>query len=174
MSDLHFVDACTDEHFKAMSLIHALGWRDTYVGYVPNEYMAREITDDRWVTFFREDYEISRCNGLLLYRGSTPVGCLNYGKARNQEPGCEGWGELYSFYVHPDERGKGYGTMLMEETTQRLKFSGFEGCYVYVLTENKRAREFYATHGFRWDGTHIDIPFPPDAICVDLRYTKVL
>ena len=29
MEQLHFVDACTDEHFRAMSLIHALGWRDT-------------------------------------------------------------------------------------------------------------------------------------------------
>ena len=30
MENLRFVDACTEEHFRAMSLIHALGWRDTY------------------------------------------------------------------------------------------------------------------------------------------------
>ncbi len=47
MQNLTFVDACTDEHFRAMSLIHALGWRDTYVDAVPADYMAREITDDR-------------------------------------------------------------------------------------------------------------------------------
>ena len=52
MSTLRLVDACTEEHFAAMSLIHAMGWRDTYVGYVPADYMAREITDDRWVKFF--------------------------------------------------------------------------------------------------------------------------
>ncbi len=28
MDQLRFVDACTEEHFKAMSLIHALGWRN--------------------------------------------------------------------------------------------------------------------------------------------------
>ena len=28
--------------------------------------------------------------------------------------------------------------------------------------------------GFAWDGTHEDIPFPPDTICVDLRYTRSL
>ncbi len=27
MDELRFVDACTDEHFQAMSLIHALRWR---------------------------------------------------------------------------------------------------------------------------------------------------
>ena len=68
MSALAFVDACSDEHFRAMSLIHALGWRDTYRGYVPDDYMAREITDDRWVPYFREDYQTGRCRGLLLYR----------------------------------------------------------------------------------------------------------
>ena len=46
MDKLRFVDACTEEHFRAMSLIHALGWRDTYVNAVPADYMAREITED--------------------------------------------------------------------------------------------------------------------------------
>ena len=69
MKDLRLVDACTEEHFRAMSLIHALGWRDTYAGYVPDDYMAREITDDRWVEVFRENHETGTCHGLLLYRG---------------------------------------------------------------------------------------------------------
>ena len=29
MEKLRFVDACTDGHFRAMSPIHALGWRET-------------------------------------------------------------------------------------------------------------------------------------------------
>ena len=82
MSALAFVDACSDEHFRAMSLIHALGWRDTYRGYVPDDYMAREITDDRWVPYFREDYQTGRCRGLLLCRDGEPVSCVNYGPAR--------------------------------------------------------------------------------------------
>lgn len=172
LENLHFVDACRDEHFEAMSLIHALGWRDTYVGYVPDEYMAREITDDRWVKFFREDYETGRCHGLLLYRNNTPVGCINHGPARNQEPGCEDFGEIISFYTHPAERGNGYGGQLMEEAVRRLGAAGHKHAYVYVLKENEKARRFYTAHGFAWDGTHTLIPFPPDAICVDLRYTR--
>ena len=186
MDPLRFVDACTDEHFRAMSLIHALGWRDTYVGYVPDDYMAREITDDRWVPFFRADYETGRCHGLLLYSGDTPVACLNYGPARveNYNAGTsdatfpndayEGWGEIISFYTHPDHRGRGYGGALMEEALRRLKAAGHENAFVFVLRENERARRFYAAHGFAWDGTHADIPFPPDAVCVDLRYVRSL
>ena len=183
---LRFVDACTQEHFQAMSLIHALGWRDTYVGYVPDEYMARVITDTRWVPYFREDFETGRCHGLLLYRDDIPVACINYGPARvGPSPrhsslvqfdsrGYEGWGEIISFYTHPRERGKGYGGMLFEEAVRRLKTDGYPDAFVFVLRENEKARRFYARHGFSWDGTHADIPFPPDAVCVDLRYTKHL
>ena len=28
------------------------------------------------------------------------------------------------------------------------------------------------TQILNWDGTHAEIPFPPDAVCVDLRYVR--
>ncbi len=183
---LHLVDACTDEHFRAMSRIHALGWRDTYVGYVPQDYLDREITDERWVSVFRENYVSQNgCHGLLLYRGETPVACINYCPARQvnyntgeichfQNEGYEDYGEIASFYTHPAERGRGYGGILMEEALRRLKAMGHKRAFVFVLRENQRARKFYAAHGFAWDGTHNDIPFPPDTVCVDLRYVREL
>lgn len=186
MEQLHFVDAHTDEHFRAMSLIHALGWRDTYQGFVPDDYMAREITDDRWVEVFRRNYKTQNgVHGLLLYRGESPVSCINYCRARttNYNTGdiCTfdnaayaDWGEIASIYTHPAERGKGYGGALFEEALRRLKDDGFERAFVFVLRENEKARRFYAAHGFVWDGTHADIPFPPDAVCVDLRYVGEL
>ncbi|MCM1440643.1 MAG: GNAT family N-acetyltransferase [Roseburia sp.] len=183
---LRFADACTDEHFRAMSLIHALGWRDTYADALPADYMAREITDGRWVDVFRKNYEEQNgVRGLLLCRRDTPVSCLNYCRARttNYNPGdiCTfdnaayaDWGEIASFYTHSAERGKGYGGLLLEEALRRLKADGFENAFVFVLRENEKARRFYAAHGFTWDGTHAEIPFPPDTVCVDLRYVRKL
>ena len=185
MEELRFVDATTEAHFMAMSRIHALGWRDTYVGHVPQDYLDTEITDDRWVEVFRKNYqEQSGVHGLLLYRGNEPVSSINYCPARkvNYNPGGTGvfdnkgyedFGEIASFYTHPDERGKGYGGILFEEALRRLKADGFQKAFVFVLRENEKARRFYASHGFTWDGTHTDIPFPPN-VCVDLRYVKVL
>lgn len=185
MDELRIVDAVKEEHFIAMSRIHALGWRDTYKDHIPVDYMEREITDDRWVSVFRENYRAGNCKGILLYRGSVPVSCLNYCPARqvNYNPGeiCRfdnaayaGWGEIASFYTHPAERGKGYGGILFEEALRRLKAEGFQNAFVFVLRENEKARRFYAAHGFTWDGTHADIPFPHDTVCVDLRYVRAL
>lgn len=183
---LTFVDACTQSHFHAMSLIHALGWRDTYRGHVPDDYLDREVTDTRWVPYFQEDYETGRCHGLLLYQGDTPVSCITYGPARvGPSPrqsslvqfdsrGYEGWGEIVSFYTHPQHRGQGYGGLLFERAVQCLRELGHRDAFVFVLRENLAARRFYTRHGFAWDGTHADIPFPPDTMCVDLRYTKRL
>ena len=181
---LQFVDACREEHFRAMSLIHALGWRDTYVGHVPQDYLDREITDDRWVEVFRENYESQNgCHGLLLYRGATPVACINYCPARkmNYNPGevCqfhnegyEDFGEIASFYTHPAERGRGYGGLLFMEACRRMKGSGFTNAFVFVLRENEKARRFYSAHGFTWDGTYTEVPFPHNTVCVDLRYVR--
>ncbi len=185
MEPLHFAEARTDEHFRAMSLIHALGWRDTYADAVPADFMAREITDDRWVEVFRQNHEEGIYQGLLLYSGDTPVSCINFGPARieNYNPGTvctfdnggyEGWGEITSFYSHPACRGKGYGGLLFDEACRRLKEAGFRNAFVFVLRENEKSRRFYEAHGFSWDGTHADIPFPPDTVCVDLRYTRAL
>ena len=182
---LCFVEAEKEEHFAAMSLIHALGWRDTYKGYVPDDYMSKEISDDRWTAVFRTNFETRVCHGLLLYRGDVPVACINYCRARKSNyntgevcsfdnTGYEDWGEIASFYTHPAERGKGYGGLLFEEALQRLKEMGHRYAFVFVLRENERARKFYSAHGFVWDGSHTDIPFPPDAICVDLRDTRIL
>lgn len=182
---LRIIEACTEEHFRAMSLIHALGWRDTYVDAVPADFMASEITDDRWVDVFRKNWKDKAYTGLLLYRGNTPVSCINFGPARmeNYNPGevCkfdndayEGWGEITSFYTHPDERANGYGAILLEEACRRLKENGHKNAFVFVLRENEKSRRFYERNGFAWDGTHADIPFPHDTICVDLRYCRKL
>ena len=187
MSRLHFEEARTEEQFAALSLIHALGWRTTYAGAIPADFMAREITDDHWVPYFRENYQLGRARGLLLCREDVPVACLNYGRARTENFSAgvkEGsdfpngayadWGEIISFYTDPACTGRGYGSVLMEEALRRLRADGYLNCYVFVLRENEGARRFYARHGFAWDGTEEHIPFPHDMTCVDLRYTKQL
>ena len=185
MSELRFVDACTEEHFIAMSAIHCRGWRTTYPGFVPDDYLRNVITEDHWVPFFREDCETKRCNGLLLYENDQPVACCTYGPIRSgasprqsadlviNSDNYPGWGEVISFYTEPARTGSGFGSLLLEEALRRLKAAGYPGCTLFVLQENQGARRFYERHGFSWDGTVQLVPFPHDMICHDLRYTQL-
>ena len=185
MPELWFVDACTEAHFAAMSAIHCRGWRAAYPGYVPDDYLKEVVTEERWVPFFREDYATKRCKGLLLYENDQPVACCNYGPIRNGpsprqseelviDSSCyEGWGEVISLYTEPARTGLGYGGLLLEEAVGRLKAAGHPGCALFVLRENTGARRFYERHGFAWDGTVQEVPFPHNMVCHDLRYVKI-
>ncbi|HIY22137.1 MAG TPA: GNAT family N-acetyltransferase [Candidatus Flavonifractor merdigallinarum] len=176
MAELRLVEATTPEHFRTMSAIHARGWRKTYPGYVPDDYMRDVITDDHWVSIFAANRAAGHWQGLMLYRGDTPVACCTYGAGRNQGPEgprYAGWGELWTFYTDPAHTGQGYGGLLMEAALDRLRAAGYTQCFVLVLRENEGARRFYARHGFHWDGTQVEIPFPPQ-VCIDLRYTQAL
>ena len=86
MNSLRIIDACTEEHFAAMSRIHARGWHAAYPGHVPDDYLRDVITEDHWIPFFREDYATGRCRGLLLYDGENPVCCCTCGPVRLGRP----------------------------------------------------------------------------------------
>ena len=183
MKQLHLVDACKAQHFRDMSLLHALGWRAAYRSSIPADYMAREITDSRWVPVFRRNYEEGVYHGLLLYDGDTPLCCATYGPARVDQsagdtvcnfssPDLAAWGELVSLYSHPDHWGEGCGSIVIEEILRRLSAAGYPGCFLYVLRENDRARRFYEKHGFVWDGHALNVALTPDTTLSDLRYRK--
>lgn len=185
MEQLHIVDACREQHFRDMSLLHALGWRAAYRDSIPADYMAREITDERWTSVFRQNYREGVYHGLLLYKGDTPLCCATYGPARVDHaagdticnfssPDLASWGELVSLYAHPDFWGQGYGSIVMEEVLRRLSAAGYPGCFLYVLRENDHARRFYEKHGFTWDGRSLAVTLTPDTILTDLRYCKEL
>ena len=183
MEQIYFDYACEERHFRDMSLLHALGWRTAYRDSIPSAYMAREITDERWVPVFRQNYAEGRYHGLLLYAGDTPLCCATYGPARVDQsagnticdfssPDLADWGELVSLYAHPDHWGQGYGSIVMEEVLRRLGTTGYPGCFLYVLRENDHARRFYEKHGFAWDGHSLEVALTRNASLTDLRYRK--
>jgi GNAT superfamily N-acetyltransferase len=187
MENLHFVEAVTPEQLLLMSQLHAMGWRTAYRGMIPSEYLDHHIREDGWVDRFQRRYAAGEAHGLLLYRGEKPVCCISYGDVRTdpnvlggvlelgpESLDCAGWGEIHSFYAHPEETGRGYGSLVVEEVLRRFREEGRPGVCVFALRENAGACRFYEKHGFYWDGAQLPIFYPPDAVCVDLRYVQVL
>ena len=171
MNSLRIIDACTEEHFAAMSRIHARGWHAAYPGHVPDDYLRDVITEDHWIPFFREDYATGRCRGLLLCDGDTPVCCCTYGPVRlgpspRQSEGLvihgeayRGWGEIISFYTDPACTGRGYGSVLMEEA-RAVSGRRLPRTATVLSCGRTRGPPLLRPARLAWDGTEEHIPFP--------------
>ena len=62
----------------------------------------------------------------------------------------------------------------MEEVLRRLSGQGYLQVFLFVLREMKTPAASTKKWGLPGTGPTTDIPFPPDTICVDLRYTRSL
>ncbi len=134
------------EDIRDISRIHALSWKSAYKGIVPQPYLDG-LKEDFWVsgfsTWIKEDVLTAR----LIFDNGSPVGCIAYGKSRDES--LPDWGEIISLYLLPEYFGKGYGRSLILSALEDLKQSGYENICLWVLKNNRRAREFYEKIGFK-------------------------
>lgn len=63
-------------------------------------------------------------------------------------PLSEGTGELETLSVHPDERGRGTGTALLDAVREHLRAANVTELSLHVLPTNADAIRFYNRHGF--------------------------
>ena len=61
-------------------------------------------------------------------------------------------GELYTLYVTPAHWSTGAGRALTDAALDGLRVAGYRRVVLWTLTENARARRFYAKAGFAPDG----------------------
>jgi ribosomal protein S18 acetylase RimI-like enzyme len=61
-------------------------------------------------------------------------------------------GELYTLYVSPAHWSTGAGRALTDAALDGLRAAGYRRVVLWTLTENARARRFYAQAGFAPDG----------------------
>jgi RimJ/RimL family protein N-acetyltransferase len=59
---------------------------------------------------------------------------------------------LYALYVTPDHWSTGAGRALTDAVLDGLRAAGYRRVVLWTLTENARARRFYAKAGFAPDG----------------------
>ena len=78
------------------------------------------------------------------------VGFANVGRFRDQ-PDDHRSGELWAMYAAPSSWGSGVGHVLMEATVDEFRRTGCDRAFLWVMTENQRARRFYERHGWSVD-----------------------
>ncbi|WP_328471017.1 GNAT family N-acetyltransferase [Streptomyces sp. NBC_00448] len=168
----------TEPDVPAVSAIRVRGWQHAYAGMVPQSHLdAMDPADDaarRREWFVRS---AGRVHNLVAEEaaadGTGPViGWAAFGPYRGEDTGAT-TGELYALYVRPDRIGTGAGRALTAEVVRRSAELGRTRLALWVLTDNVRARRFYAAAGFSPDGATMTELY--DGVPVEeTRYTRSL
>ena len=131
----------TPENASEASHIYANSWKVAYRGIIPDAYLD-QLSLERWTPFLKD----SPFAGLILKVDEAYVATASITRARDDM--MKGWGEVVSIYVMPEHFGKGYGKKLFEHAIEALKEMGLEQVYLWVLEDNRQARDFYERNGF--------------------------
>ncbi len=128
-----------------VSRIYALSWKKAYRGIIPDDYLD-SIPETRWSSRL-----LPKAKRLALaVRDGEIVGASTYEGARDEA--MDSWGEIISLYMLPSYYRQGIGTKLFSFVINELVSEGFNSIYLWVLEDNRTARDFYEKNGFTFNG----------------------
>lgn len=153
----HAVRLATIDDAPAMAEAHVAGWRAAYSSIVPQAFLDGLNVGERteqWAAILRGDVPVEgvgRPTDFVVEVAGEVVGFADVGEFRDAPTDTAG--ELWAMYVHPDHWRSGAGSALMERTLQHFVTTGCDTGFLWVLTENALARDFYEKWGWELDTT---------------------
>jgi ribosomal-protein-alanine N-acetyltransferase len=136
------------------------------------DYYLRDLNTDDWSKFnemdkiifpdeqMRESSYLSGLSGLkslsviAVHKESKDfIGYYKIGVYGNE-------GHVMRIGVHPEHRGKGLGSLLLERSMHHLKNAGCKSYYLYVVENNEAAIRLYKKHGYEVDKKSWQFIFP--------------
>ena len=131
---------------KSVAEIHTLSWQFAYKGIVPQEFLdAIDVKkrEENWVRGIIDDPSLIRL--VAKDDNQQSLGFICGLNCRDNNPQIDS--ELWAIYVDPDKIKHGIGKSLFNSFTAVLKNKNFSKMNVWVLEDNKIARNFYEKMG---------------------------
>lgn len=133
------------ENIDDVSCVYAQSWKTAYSGIIPHDYLE-SISENQWSDILANELS----NLWVVSEGERIIGSSTYAPARDEK--YIGWGEIISIYLLPEYFHQGIGTKLLRACMNELFSMGYSNVYLWVLEENRSARQFYEKNGFRFSG----------------------
>jgi GNAT superfamily N-acetyltransferase len=126
---------------------HTASWQASYRGILPDSILDRIDVGQRVTTRLRilKDTGVFQLVAYDLTHGDI-VGFCDAGQSRRHVPFA---GELYAIYLVQHAKRHGLGREMFDRVTIWLRAKGMESMIVWVLENNRHAREFYSAMGGR-------------------------
>ncbi len=128
----------------ALARVHIAAWRVAYAGTMPDAFLAG-LDESR----FARGWEDALSDGTTLVGLSEDGlvdGFATVGSARDADPPASA--QLWVLNVHPEAFGSGLATVLHSAALAHLVEQGHEAAYLWVASDNPRARRFYEREGW--------------------------
>jgi len=132
----------------ALGEVHVRAWRETYPGLLPQAYLAAmraQIHAERWRRQLSGAgtgevvLAVEGAHGLVGYSAAAPL------KAADRLADAE----VFTLYLLKSAQGRGLGARLLGAVASTLQAEGATSAVIWVLSENRAARAFYAHLGGR-------------------------
>jgi len=149
---------------QAIGTIYHQSWTSAYCGILSDNYL-KSLTDENCTP-----QAINTKQTIVACDNDIVIGVCYISPAR--ESSMADWGEIVSLYLRPDYFGKGVGRLLLNAGIVQLQKCGYPNIYLWVLTDNIRARKFYEKNGWICNGDERTILI--DGVSVkEVRYINV-
>ena len=124
--------------------VHVESWRSTYIGIVPDDYLASLDRSERERVWRRLIADETQITYLVENSRDGIVGFVNGGPARMDDMPYAG--ELYAIYLLEQHQRQGVGRRLVRELCAWLLTQDLTSMYTWVLDRNP-SRRFYESRG---------------------------
>lgn len=146
--------------------VHVASWQEAYRGILPDVFLASLDRTARvrwWQHFITQGARVH-----VVEDDGAIVGFCSAGESDD-----DGWGEVFSIYVHPARWGEGHGKVLLDGAEVKLSGDGHVRGLLWVLEDNMRGRAFYERQGWRL-GRPFRLEVIGGAQVTEVRYEKDL
>lgn len=133
------------DDLRAVADVYVRAWQAGYAGLLPQMWLNK-LQPERWMPAMASEPQRT----LVLFENGRALGACAYAFSRDE--GREGFGEIVSLYLLPEEKGRGEGRRLLVSAMKALAEEGCEQACLWVFEDNAYAIAFYEHMGFRLCG----------------------
>ena len=156
--------------------IHVDSWNAAYTGLIDQAELDRRDVAWRtaqWKDFFVGDKWPDHRTWVVEADGRIE-GFARVGPPDDEDVDPAHTVTLFSLYLDPAARGTGLGRALLEHVLECLREDGYERALLYVLIENRPARQFYERAGWTPEPDIVTNCLGDGAYAPQMRYTRSL
>ncbi len=139
---------------KTLAYIQTESWKSAFADIISAEDMEKYTDIVKAEAMYENVRESGYAEMSILEIDGKPHCIAAWSKARN--PQFSDCAELICIHSLGENRGKGFGSIMMNHILNEIKNSGYNGVLLWVFEKNTCARSFYEKHGFELtDNTQI-------------------